>query len=70
MESGLFLHQAYSIRQFLLLDVDSPFPQRPPKSPIIDNGMLLVLRMMIYKVEVWSHLIYILKYISIFIWLL
>lgn len=58
MESGLFLHQAYYIRQFLLLDLDFPFPQRPPKSPNIDHSMLLVLHMMIYKLQVWSCLLY------------
>lgn len=64
MESGLFLHQAHYIGQSLGLDLDFPFPQRPPKSTIIDHGTLAVLHMVIYEVQAWSYLLYALKYIS------
>lgn len=64
VKSGLFLHRAHYIGQSLGLDLVFPFPQRPPKSPVIDLGMLPVLHMVIYEVPVWSYLLYALEYIS------
>lgn len=65
VESSLFLHQAHCIGQSLVLDLDFPFPQRPPKSPMIDHGMLPVLHMVIHEVQVQRYLLYTLKYISV-----
>lgn len=63
-ESELFLHQAHYTGQSLVLDLDFPVLQTPPKSPVIWHSMLPVLHVVLRSASL-KFSILALKYISV-----